>query len=206
MCAKIYHLLDEYGNIRNVGKTTRTLEYRLAEHLYEATHGGKNHRCCWIRSMLARGLTPTIELQTEVSGDGCKAEIAYIAHYRKMGLDLVNGTDGGEGTFDSTGAIGKKISAALTGRILSPKWRKNIGLARKKLIKSGWHYPEEGKAKTIAKLTGRKRGPIPLWWKEKMRKPHKFKDKPAFIQLQHDCHVGKPWSKKRRDTFNKTGR
>jgi len=64
--------------------------------------------------MLRQGFTPAIELQTEVRGDGCKAEIAYIAYYRKKGFNLVNGTIGGDG------AIGHRHSLAT---------RRQIGLA-----------------------------------------------------------------------------
>lgn len=94
---RIYALRNEVGTLRYVGKTVRELRARLREHLSDARQGEKGHRCNWIRFMLAKGLTPSITLITEVDGDGNDAEIAYIKFFKDKGLKLVNGTSGGGG-------------------------------------------------------------------------------------------------------------
>ena len=164
MQTKIYHLLDEHGNIRNVGKTSRDLTLRLNEHIRDARSGTKNHRCNWIRSMLSKGLRPTIELQTEVSSDGCRAEIAYIAYYKKMGVNLTNGTDGGEGTtglipvnkgktglYHHTEETKRRIRDGGKGRIVSEATREKT-----RATLTGVPRPEDVKRKIREKLTGRR--------------------------------------------------
>src|SRR3989304_5512423 len=93
----IYVLMDEDCHVKYVGKTLRSLNKRFGRHLGEALHGIKNHRCNWIRSMLAKGSKPTMGLLAIVEGNGCVEEIAYIAAFKKSGANLTNGTAGGEG-------------------------------------------------------------------------------------------------------------
>jgi hypothetical protein len=125
---KIYCLRDEHGHIRNIGKTSKPLECRLAGHLYEAQHGGRNHRCNGIRAMLRRGFTPIINLITEVkNNNGNDAEIAYIKYYRERGFNLWNETDGGDGNSNPSVETRQKISIRLTGKVkpaLREKYRK----------------------------------------------------------------------------------
>ena len=100
MRVKIYALYDEHHRLQYIGMTKFTLEGRLEAHLQDAWKGNKqNKRCLAIREMLRQGVEPTIELLTEVN-NGYGAEIAYIKHYRKLGYDLWNETDGGEGNPD----------------------------------------------------------------------------------------------------------
>jgi len=98
METKIYLLLDSNNSIRYVGKTIRDLRRRLSNHLCEAKREGNNHRANWIRKCLSEGYMPTIQLLEEVDGDGCQEEIFWIKFFRDAGLNLVNETDGGEGT------------------------------------------------------------------------------------------------------------
>jgi hypothetical protein len=127
MKTSIYSLHDENGNLRNIGMTTKSLEERLKGHLKEAQKGGKNHRCCWIRSMLKRGFAPTIELITEVQEiNGAKAEIAYIAYYRKKGFNLVNSTRGGDGLVNPTKEVRQRMSESHKGQITWNKGRTDL--------------------------------------------------------------------------------
>ena len=95
---KIYALLDKTGAIRYVGKTRKTLSWRLFEHIKEAKKGVKNHKCNWIRSMLKVGLKLDIVLLDVVEGYGCECERKWIARLRHEGARLTNLTDGGDGS------------------------------------------------------------------------------------------------------------
>jgi hypothetical protein len=123
MRTKIYFLRGENHFVVYVGKTINILENRLRNHLNEARRGHMCRRCYGIRAMLRQGFTPTITLQTEVEGNGAKAEQAYIKWLRSKGVDLWNTTDGGEGTPGRVCSIEtkKKTSKSLMGH---PGWMK----------------------------------------------------------------------------------
>lgn len=65
-----------------------------------------------------------VEIRLVASGltesEAFSFEIGRIAFWRSSSVRLVNHTDGGQGSSDSTGAIGKKISAAKRGIKLGP--------------------------------------------------------------------------------------
>ena len=136
MKTKIYYLLNELKLVRYVGKTGGALHSRLDGHIREALNGKKSHKCCWIRSMLRNGLAPTIELQTEVNGDGCGAEIAYIKYLRGCGLNLTNETDGGEGASGHchTKETREKIRDAIKGIKRSDETRAKLSVVMKKIF------------------------------------------------------------------------
>lgn len=94
---KIYVLCDELGSIRYVGRTYRGLQERLCEHLLEARKGKRSHRHHWLRSLLSKGLLPSIRLIGEVDGNGYAEEQKWIEYLRSLGVHLVNSTDGGAG-------------------------------------------------------------------------------------------------------------
>lgn len=152
MKTKIYCLRDENRALRYVGKTVRELKIRLKGHLEEASKKtlsgnwkSNTNKSRWIRSMLRRELSPIIDLITEVNSDGNKAEIAYITFFRRKGIKLVNGTDGGDGGspgrptwnkglkgyFHHSEAHKKRISLLYMGHKVSTKARKKISSARK---------------------------------------------------------------------------
>ena len=138
---RLYFLCDpSVGAVRYVGKTVKTLAQRLTLHLCEARRGVRNHRCAWLRSLSG---PPIIELVAEVPGDGCSEEIELIAGLRCLGVSLVNGTAGGDGTvgYRHSAEVRAKISAALTperrekiaagqrGRKASAALRRRLSLA-----------------------------------------------------------------------------
>jgi len=98
---KIYALVDpRFGDVRYVGKTSKKLRERLAEHIENPT----NCRTLeWIRGLQADGLRPEIvKLQRAVSVDWQIAEMQWIAWFRARG-DLLNVDVGGEIVEEGTG-------------------------------------------------------------------------------------------------------
>ena len=134
MKTKIYSLQDENGSIRYIGKTTKNLNDRLSRHLCDARRGLRNHRCCWIRSVLSRGKWLSIFLIGEVEGNGCKEEMAWIKHFRDEGVNLVNETDGGEGMcgHKPTKETLVKMRIAAKKRSLTEEGKRNVRFARSK--------------------------------------------------------------------------
>jgi hypothetical protein len=98
----IYVLVDpETRQPRYVGKTWIPPEKRLYQHVWGAKRTPKpQHRDYWIRTVLARGLTPEIEvIESGVWSpkEAYEREIHWIQGLRNLGVDLTNMTDGGEG-------------------------------------------------------------------------------------------------------------
>jgi hypothetical protein len=95
---QIYTLSDpRTQQVRYVGITFRG-KLRYNEHLSRAMTGGKTHRDCWIRSLVWAGIRPEFQVIETGQGEGWQdAERAWIAKYR-LSADLVNHTDGGDGT------------------------------------------------------------------------------------------------------------
>lgn len=174
----IYILKDEKNEIRYVGKTCISIKRRLQSHICEARkRRTNNRRLAWIRSLLKRNVTPTIQLLDWDNGDGAEAEIYWIKFFRDEGCRLVNGTDGGDAPM-----LGKKHSLETRMQLsvmLQGKKPWNVGIAHTedtidkmrishlgkthsietlKKLKAVKHEPlsPESQAKRIAKLLGRK--------------------------------------------------
>lgn len=94
---EIYTLSDpRTQEVRYVGVTTRRRK-RYLDHVSAANRGGKTHRDCWIRSLLAQGHIPVYQTIERGTGGGWQeAEQRWIATYRGP-FDLTNLTDGGDG-------------------------------------------------------------------------------------------------------------
>jgi hypothetical protein len=97
----VYALIDpRTSQIRYVGKHSGYVNSRLRGHLYEACNGHRhNHRLAWLRQLLALGLEPSVQVLATASTavDLIPLEQAWITGLRLVGMDLTNGTDGGEG-------------------------------------------------------------------------------------------------------------
>lgn len=132
---EIYALIDpRTSQIRYVGVTFRK-KRRFNEHMSRAMKGGKTHRDCWIRSLVAAGFQPTYQvLETGIGAGWQAAEIRLIASHRVMS-NLCNHTDGGDGT---------------PGLSPSEKCRKAVSLAHK-----GIPYPPG----RIGAMTGKNHTP-----------------------------------------------
>jgi hypothetical protein len=157
MKTKIYSLQDDKGNIRYVGKTVLSLQSRLSNHLSEARNGSKNHRCNWIRLIIASGKWPSIFLIGEVEGDGCKEEIAWIVYFRSEGIKLVNRTDGGEGCrgCHPSEESRYKMRIAAIKRSLTEEGKRNSRLAG---LKSSGHTGHKHSEETCRKMSESRTG------------------------------------------------
>lgn len=148
----IYTLSDpDSGAIRYVGQTARTLEVRLKFHCYD--YKKTTHRGRWINSLRKRGVRPVIKEIDRVDENRWEAaEKKWIAHYRSLGCDLVNGSDGGEGSpgWVATPEFRKRMSDAHKGVPLSEEHKKKIGQAHKGRIIS-----QETREKVSAFFKGR---------------------------------------------------
>lgn len=94
----IYYLCDKNGNIRYVGKTQQYLKQRLYSHIIECKSDKKSHKISWIKSILAKGERPTIEIIDEVPEDEWVFwEQYWISQFKTWGFNLTNLTIGGQG-------------------------------------------------------------------------------------------------------------
>lgn len=97
----IYTLSDpRTGEVRYVGKTTQSLRCRLSSHLCRkrnTTQSHKNKNESWIESLRRLGLTPKIELLSQVPQEQWEAEEKfYISYLRYIGVRLNNHSEGGD--------------------------------------------------------------------------------------------------------------
>lgn len=108
----IYVLIDPISHeIRYVGWISGSLARRLQRHVADSTKG-LYKRARWISRLKRLGYRPQIELVQMVPAAAWQeAERYWIAYYRSLGCQLVNGTDGGEGT------LGQKHSAETRKRM-----------------------------------------------------------------------------------------
>jgi len=126
---KIYTLTDPLTNqIRYVGKTIQSLSVRRNRHVQDAKRR-LNHRACWIRGLLAKGVKPIIELLEEVpNADWQESERFYISYFRFLGFRLTNILDGGDCNVPMK-YISKKLSVAGMGRTHTPETKQKISVA-----------------------------------------------------------------------------
>lgn len=103
---KIYTLHDpQTMAVRYVGKTSKTLEDRLAGHLKDKC---KCHRTNWIKSLTEKPIIRLVETVDE--SEWRERETFWIKHFRdSLGCDLVNGNDGGVGGHNPTKETREKI-------------------------------------------------------------------------------------------------
>lgn len=184
---KIYILAEPDGRIRYVGKICESLRRRLCVHLSDAKRDEKSRRCNWIRSVLAKGFLPKIELVGEAEGYGCREEVAWIKYFREEGIDLVNTTDGGDGRlgYIPSKATRIKISASLQGRSVWNKGKKGSQVA--------WNKGKHSSVKTRKKQSKAHIGQRP--WN--YGKPPSEKTR----RKMRKANKGKPWNEKRRSAY-----
>lgn len=120
---KIYTLDDPItGEVKYVGKTERTLNKRYNEHLSSAdTNKARSKVTCWIKSLLNKGLKPTITLIDIVNSDWVFWEQHYISLYRSFGFNLKNSSIGGEGScgFRHTEEYKKALGLRMLGNTIN---------------------------------------------------------------------------------------
>lgn len=120
----VYGLTDPNTNtVRYIGITI-DLKRRYRRHLAD---GGDSHRVRWIKKLLALGLKPGLEILEIVADElAQKAERKWIKHYGRK--NLVNATDGGDGLWNPSWDVRRKISRAGIGRQKSPAELENMRL------------------------------------------------------------------------------
>lgn len=116
--AFIYALNDpnrqHLGKTRYIGKAKdpySRYEYHVTKGLKE-----RNYKCNWIKSLLAIGQNPVLEIIDEVpEAEWQLWEREWIRLYRALGFELTNETDGGEGLCNPSAETRARMSAAKSG-------------------------------------------------------------------------------------------
>lgn len=153
----IYSLVDHRGITRYVGKTRRTTERRVDEHIWEAKGGHDCYRCRWIRKQIRLGLSFTTHVLEIVPESVWQTrERHWIKLFRFAGKQLTNRTDGGDGVIGRkckplSEAHKEKIRQSNLGNKRSPETRRRNALAR-----IGKRTSEETKQKMSLANKGRK--------------------------------------------------
>ena len=95
----IYTLSDPISKeVRYVGLTIRPLKQRFSQHYSRKCN---NHKCNWIKSLRNKGLKPVMQ-ELDVANSIKELndlEIYWIEQFKQWGFNLVNLTQGGEGSF-----------------------------------------------------------------------------------------------------------
>lgn len=153
----IYALYDPRGGgARYVGKAddpSRRLKQHLKETAAAARRGAHTHRTAWLQSLADAGVEPELRVIDRVPTElWVVAEQAWIRDFRLLGCDLVNGTDGGDG---SSGGVHsdetrERMSQASLGRPKTPEHRRNISAGR-----TGIRVSEAGRQKIRDRMAGR---------------------------------------------------
>lgn len=111
--------------VRYVGKAVNVLK-RLAHHRNEK---GTTRKIRWLAQLQRHGLEPVVTILACVSSERQvwqQAEREWIAHYRAMGCDLVNLTDGGEGLQNPSQETRDKLAAIQRGLFADEAYRARI--------------------------------------------------------------------------------
>jgi len=149
----IYTLSDsrDVHAIRYVGLTSRTLQYRRTEHLYEASVGTDSHRHNWIRKVLRDGgeIVATVLMDDLSWTDALDFEIFYIKFYRDCGYRLTNRTDGGEGALGYIHTAESKEKMSLAAQNMSDEHK-----AKMSASSTGRKHTDKTKAKMSASRLG----------------------------------------------------
>lgn len=99
---KVYiYILLEPDNItvRYVGKSNEyRIGKRLGEHCRYSQLKNHTHKNTWVKSLLSKGQHPILRIIEECQEDTYREREKYwVNFYKKSGVGLVNGTEGGEG-------------------------------------------------------------------------------------------------------------
>lgn len=102
--ARIYGLVDPLTyDVFYVGRTSRPLHLRLAQHLNEARHNRSRKKSFRICSILQNGLSPLIvELEQVALEASADAEGKWMDYYRSIGITLTNISNHHCGSFPYT--------------------------------------------------------------------------------------------------------
>lgn len=165
----IYGLYDPRdGALRYVGKSNKP-RLRYWMHMDES---GGTHKNRWIASLVRAGHRPELRILEEIapSDDWQDRERWWIQAARESGDDLTNHESGGLGNKRHAPETRAKMSAAATGRVMSPESIEKMKRTKRermtdatrerlRLINLGRKQPQEEKDRRAASLRGQKRTP-----------------------------------------------
>lgn len=187
--------------VRYVGYTTKTIEKRLYEHLKEAETSKTNvHRLNWFRSLIKDGIKPVfIELEKVNETNWQERERHWINHFGRE--NLVNSTDGGEGSLnpsqETREKIGRSSSERMKGKqhLLGYKHTdKSKALISQRTRERYANRTEEERLRKAEKIRAQKLGV--------KRKP--FSDKTR--KNMSEAHKGQKLSEERKKKLDWTGK
>lgn len=124
------------GEVRYIGYTSQGLAKRISQHR-SCARRGRPQRCYtwWRKCVREYGAEPIVEVVESGTGHdaGVKAEMAWIAYARRVGLRLTNHTDGGEGTTGYTPSddVRASMSEFMKRIVRTDEWRQRIGDAHR---------------------------------------------------------------------------
>jgi len=132
----IYALCDPRTHeVRYIGRSSSGME-RPKSHLRPSRLKEESYKVNWIKSLLAQGLKPTIQILHEFQDDATNEQLNHgemwcIAHYKLCGYKLTNATDGGEGLLNPSDFIRSKLSKAHKGKRFSVEHKAKISESTK---------------------------------------------------------------------------
>lgn len=195
----IYALIDpETLEPRYVGKSdnpTKRLGYHCSQSKRELSH--KAH---WIRSLLAKGLRPSIQILEEVDDSTWEtAEVRLIAKLKSHGYRLTNGDSGGRG--------GKRATPEVRARLAKLRQGKQHSVATKqKLSEShiGLTHTDQARQKMSASHKGLKASANT---REKMSRAHHGKTHtPETRQKCSDANKGRVFTEEHRKKLSEAAK
>lgn len=180
MSVFVYALVDpRTDTIRYIGQTINGMD-RATAHWRRKTIREHNDLChAWVRKLLSLQLVPEVVILEECSEDDLNLnEMFWIASIRASGGQLLNMTDGGEGThgFRWSDKEKKRIGSQHRGKLISEEHRAAVSKAFKGKKLSAEHRAKIGAAhkgrdwgpEFAAKISATSKGRIP--WNKGKRK------------------------------------
>jgi len=150
----IYVLLEpDTNNVRYVGKAVN-LYTRIRNHYKPSRLIDKTHKNNWLNNLLNEGKYVKVNVVEQLDDEKLlnEAEKKWIKHYKDLGCDLTNGTEGGDGGKMSPESIEKmkskkigvklseehkqKISEGNKGRLVTEETRNKLSETRKTYLVS----------------------------------------------------------------------
>lgn len=146
--------------VRYIGKADAP-EKRLQRHLRYNSIRTETHLGRWLRSLVSSGKIPALIILAEVPrASWQEEEIRYIRSARVLGLNLTNGTGGGEGGLNPSPETIRHMRESHLGHVHTPEHNKKISDSLTAYIRlhgspnTGRKASEETKAKKSAASSG----------------------------------------------------